>query len=267
MVKRLLSPILLALPALAFCGVTDRIFDFTDEYYRANGVDPLKINGRRQAPSARTVVDTPFFSFQRNVRMIGLNTGYGHSGSPLFFAILGGNGFNLFTKDAAGRKAQQIADEFPEYIFPSRGANPVGLGNARQSVVLVDNHGYYGKNPLGLWIHVWVNYTERAFTSKDGKKELEKLAKKNGLALDGTPIIKTESEIEKLTKEGFVTQTRTTDASRYAICPVVRDPRNGGISADSIATFLKRADGTYVEPELFNAWTNLQTTGDWGRRP
>jgi len=267
MVKRLLSASLLILPILAVASVKDRPYDFTDDYYRANGVDPAKINGRRQAPSPQAVVDTPNFSFQRNVRMISTTTGYSHNGSPQFFVVLGGNGYDLFTKDKAGRKAQEIADSFAEYIFPRRGANPVGIPNSRQAFLHQNNNGYFSKNPLGLWIHVWVNYTDKAFNTKDGKKALADLQKKNGLALDGTPIIKTVSEIENLYKKGFVTKLTTTDASRYAICPEIRDPRDGGIAPDAIANFNLREDGSYLEPELFNAWTALKTTGDWPRKP
>lgn len=253
----------IVLPAAARANVTDRVYDFTDAYYRANGVDPLKINGRRQAPTAQAVVDAPNFDFQRAVRMISTTAGYGASGSPQFFVVLGGNSADLFTKDSAGRKAQEIADSYAEYIFPRRGANPVGIPNGRQAFVHQNNNGYFSKNPLGLWIHVWVNYTDKAFNTRDGQKALADLEGKNGLALDGTPIIRTTSEIDNLYSKGFVTKLTTTDASRYAICPEIRDPRNGGIAPDAFANFNRRPDGTLLEPELFEAFTSLQTTGDW----
>ena len=264
MIKRSLAALLLVVPAaLALASEVDRVFDFTDAYYRANGVEPTKINGRRQAPSAQAVIDTPNYGFQRNVRMIGTFAGYGANGSPVFFAVLGGNGYDLFTKDAAGQKAREIADAYPEYVFPQRGANPVGLGNGRQSFLHQNNNGYFSKNPLGLWIHVWVNYTDKAFNTKDGQKELEKLQEKNGLALDGTPMIKTESEINGLYSKGYVTKLTTNDASRYAICPEIRDPRAGGIAPNATANFIKFSNGTLLEPDLFNAFNRLKTTGDW----
>lgn len=265
MVKRFVAPMLLLVPVIAAASVLDRVYDFTDAYYRANGVDPTKINGRRQAPTAQAVVDTPNFSYQRNVRMISTTAGYGASGSPQFFVVLGGNGNELFTNDAAGRNAKAIADQFPEYIFPKRGGNPVGIPNSRQAFLHKNNGGYFSKNPLGLWIHVWVNYTDKAFNTKDGQKALADLQKKNGLALDGTPIIKTESEINNLYDKGFVTKLTTNDASRYAICPEIKDPRDGGIAPDAFATFNKREDASYLEPDLVNAWNSLKNTGDWGK--
>lgn len=263
---------LLTLTALTMLGtvatsaranVTDRVYDFTDEYYRANGVDPLKINGRRQAPTAQAVLDLPNFSFQRNVRMIGTTAGYGASGAPQFFVVLGGNSADLFTKDAAGREAQRIADKYAEYIFPRRGANPVGIPNGRQAFIHQNNNGYFSNNPLGLWIHVWVNFTDKAFDTKDGQKALDDLERKNGLSLDGTPNIRTESEINNLYSKGFVTKLTTTDASRYAICPEIRDPRGGGIAPDATANFNRFPDGTLLEPDLFAAFNSLKTTGDW----
>lgn len=269
MVQRALATVLLVVPVLGTAAALrhfsnlDRVYDFTDAYYRANGVDPAKINGRRQAPTAQAVVDVPNFSYQRNVRMIATNAGYGSNGSPQFFVVLGGNGDELFTKDAAGRNAKKIADSFAEYIFPRRGANPVGIPNGRQAFLHQNNNGYFSKNPLGLWIHVWVNFTDKAFNTRDGQKALADLKKKNGLSLDGTPIIRTESEIDNLYSKGFVTKLTTNDASRYAICPEIRDPRDGGIAPDAFATFNKREDGSYLEPDLVNAWNSLKNSGDW----
>ena len=144
-IKRTLASLALLIPVVAAASIFDRVYDFTDAYYRANGVDPAKINGRRQAPSAQAVVDTPNFSYQRNVRMVSTTAGYGASGSPMFFVVLGGNSADLFTKDAAGQKAQAIADSYAEYIFPRRGANPVGIPNGRQAFVHQNNNGYFSK--------------------------------------------------------------------------------------------------------------------------
>ena len=69
-------------------------------------------------------------------------------------------------------------------------------------------NGYFGKNPLGLWTHVWVSYTEKAFSTKDGQKALSDLARKNGLDLDGTPIIASVSDIDNLYSKGFVAKTQ-----------------------------------------------------------
>jgi hypothetical protein len=252
----------------AHASVTDRLYDFTDDYYRANGVDPLQLAGRKQAPSASAVIDVPNFSYQRNVRIIGTSTAYGASGFPAFFAVLAGGGPNIFTKDKAGQKAQAIADSFSEFIFPQKTAtDPTALGGGRQSALHDNDHGYASNNPLGLWIHVWVNYTPAAFNTKDGQKALADLTKKNGLALDGTPLIETVSDINNLYSKGFVTKLTRTDGLRYAVCPEIHDPRAGGIAPDAFYNPLKRPDGTLVEPWFPAAFESLQTTGDWSHNP
>ena len=261
--KRFLAPLLVALPVLAAATIVDRIYDFSDAFYRANGVDPTKIGGRPQ-PGPSAVTDVPNKPSQRNVRITRTFIGYGASGGTIFFTVHGGNGYDLFTKDAAGQKAQGIADSFAEYIFPQRGTNPVGIGNTRQSFVHQNNGGYVSKNPLGLWIHVWISYTDKAFGTKDGQKELADLMRKNGPSLDGTPILKTTSEIDNLYRKGYVTKVTTQDASRYAICPEILDPRDGGIAPDATtALVLRKADGTLLEPALVDAFNSLQKTGDW----
>jgi hypothetical protein len=257
----------LSLASLASANVEDRIYDFTDTYYRANGIDPLKLIGRKQAPSTSAVFDTPFFSFQRNVRVISTSSAYGASGNMMFFSVLAGFGPDGFTNDAAGRNARVIADKYAEYIFPSRGADPIGLGNARQSVIQDTSNGYFSNDPLGLWLHVWINFTPNAFNTKDGIKALADLRIKNGTAKDGTPIIRTTSEINDLYSKGFITKSTRNDGLRYAVCPVMKDPRDGGIAPDAFYNPLKFADGSLVEPRFATAFFNLKTSGDWDNRP
>ena len=64
---------------------------------------------------------------------------------------------------------------------------------------------------------------------------LADLAERNGLDLDGTPIIATVGDIEDLYELGLVTKRTVpaTDGRRYAICPVIEDPTDGGIAPDA----------------------------------
>src|SRR5215212_4415040 len=223
---------LLAIPTLTQAAVEDRLYDFTDAYYLQNGVNPAAISGRRQ-PGPSAAEDTPIFWYQRNVRALSTSAAYDHSGNIWYFSVMGGASVATFTADAAGQREREIADSSPEYVFPRRGTNPVGLGAMRQSVILDMRNGYFSNNKLGLWLHVWVSYTDKART-KDGQRALADLAQRNGVDLDGTPIIKTVSEIESLTKKGYIKQTTRpgSDPLRYAICPVVEDPTDGGIALD-----------------------------------
>src|SRR3712207_2309341 len=114
-----------AVPARA--DVEDRLYDFTDAYYLQNGVNPAAIVGRRQ-PGPAAVVDNPIFPFQRPVRATLTFPAYDHSGNTEYFTVLGAGSTAMFTNDAAGRRARQIADKYIEYVFPRRDANPFSLG-------------------------------------------------------------------------------------------------------------------------------------------
>ncbi len=249
----------------ASADVTDRLYDFTDAYYLQNGINPAKLGGRKQAPAANAVIDTPNFAYQRNVRVIGLGGTYTANGSVAYFAVMAGFGLDGFTNDAAGQRARVIADSYAEYIFPQRTADPIGLGNARQATIQDTDHGYFSNDPLGLWLHVWVNYTPAAFNTKDGQKALADLAQKNGLALDGTPIIKTTSDLQNLYSKGFVTKQTRNDGLRYAVCPEIRDPRRGGIAPDAFLNPLRKPDGSQLDPAFLTNFLSLQKTGEWAR--
>lgn len=243
----------------------DRLYDFTDAFYLENGVNPAAIAGRRLPNPPQATGDVPFFSSQRPVRALLTFPSYDHSGNTEFFTVLGGGGTALFTNDAAGRKAMEMADRSIEYVFPRRDANPLGLGGARQANLLDMRNGYFSNNPLGLWIHVWVNYTDRAFNTAAGRAELNRLARRNGLAGDGTPLIRTVGDIERLAKKGLVTQQLrpANDPLRYAICPVVEDPTDGGIAPDQYLVYVRKADGSPLEPHFLADFLSLQLTGDW----
>jgi hypothetical protein len=275
--KRLFT--LMVLPALvaafiasslrpAQAEIQDRLFDFNDAYYRQNGVDPDKIQGRRNGTDGRSVFDAPYFPYQRNVRALRLNPAYANNGALLYWTVMGDLFVSGFTNDAAGRRGKQIADSYIEYVFPRRNQpDPVPLGANRQADILDTRNGYFSNDPLGLWLHVWVSYTDRAFNTADGRKALNDLARKNGLALDGTPIIKTMSDLENLFSKGFAAKRfRNPDGSEgpmYGICPVVKDPTNGGIATDNVLTLVRKPDGTPLEPDFLVNFLSLQTTGRW----
>ena len=273
MSRRLTAPLAAAVAALAFATAAradneDRLYDFTDAYYLKNGVNPAAIAGRRQPDGIRAVADTPFFSYQRPVRVISTAAGYNHSGSPVFFSILGGGNNTLFTPDSAGQKARQIADTYIEYFFPKASAaalDPTPLGGSRQANMLDMRNGYFSANPLGLWLHVWVSYTPQAFSTAAGQAALADLARRNGLDLDGTPIIATLSDMDNLYQKGFVTKRTVpaTDGRRYAICPVIVDPTDGGIAPDATLNPLKKPDGSFLEPWFPLNFLSLQKTGRW----
>ena len=255
---------LFAVPSFTKADVEDRLYDFTDAYYLENGVNPALISGRMEAGTGIAVIDTPNFSFQRNVRALLTLSAYDHSADINYFTVLGGFSASAFTANGAGKEARAIADSFIEYLFPQAGTDPIGF-TFRQSSLLDMRNGYFGADPLGLWLHTWVNYTSKGLNTAAGKKALNAIAKKNGRALDGTPIIATMSDIDSLFSKGYISKTTRpdTDPLRYAICPVIEDPTDGGIAPDQFLALPLKADGTPVEPTFQINFESLRTTGDW----
>ena len=253
---------LLAIPTITQAGVEDRLYDFTDAYYQQNGVNPAAISGRRQ-PGPSAAEDTPIFWYQRNVRALITSPAYDQSGNIWYFSVMGGASAATFTADAAGQRERQIADRSPEYVFPRRGTNPVGLGAARQSVILDMRNGYFSNNRVGVWLHVWVSYTDKALNTSDGIKMMNDLASKNGRDLDGTAIIRSVSDIDNLYSKGYITKTTRpeTDSLRYAFCPVINDPRDGGIAKDQFLSYTRKADGSPLEPFFLQNFESLRLTG------
>lgn len=265
LMKRILSVVvmtLLAASSFTQAGVLDRLYDFTDAYYRQNGINPAAIDGRRQ-PGPLAVTDTPNFPFQRNLRALLTLPNYDHSGNAYYFTVLGGFNSSAFTADQAGQRARQIAESSIEYVFPRRGTDPVGLGALRQSVMLDMRNGYFSNNKLGLWLHVWISYTNKALTTQAGQAIMNDMARHNGRDLDGTAIIASVSEINNLFSNGYITKTTRppNDPLRYSICPVIKDPRDGGIARDQFLAYTRNPDGSPLEPEFLENFNSLQTTG------
>src|ERR1044071_9141620 len=261
--KILVVAALLAAPSVTKADVTDRLYDFNDAYYLQNGVNPGLVADRIQ-PGPNAVTDTPNFSYQRDLRILLTIPAYDNSGNLHYFTILGDFGANAFTLDAAGKAARATAEKFFSYLFPAAGTDPIGF-TFRQSSLLDMRNGYFGADPLGLWIHKWVNFTPKALTTRAGKQFLNRLAKKNGKSLDNTPIIASTSDIDDLLSKDYITLTTRpdTDPLRYAICPVIEDPTDGGIALDQFLAITLKPDGTPVEPDFLEDFESLRTTGDW----
>jgi len=204
---------------------------FTDEEYLANGIDPAlpdpadPANPHNRPPlpgfdpskfvdPLDGVDDGGRATLQSDgtIEVNELTGGYNHSGKAIFYTVLSKFNEGSFTDDAAGDNARDIADFFVAYIFPkASGPQFVPMfPNRRQDNLFDTRHGYFSNNPLGLWILVFVSYTDKAFETEEGLDALFELADENGLNLDGTPIIKTVGDLEDLEEDGFV-QFRTRD--------------------------------------------------------
>ncbi len=209
-------------------------FDFSDEFYRANGINPDVI-GERAGNADRNplhwVLDNSNTDpSRRNVRILETTGGFNDSGSLIYYSIMGTMPSPaVFTNDAAGARAQQIANDFRAFLFPKTQRNPdcspknVILSpappNRRQDNIFDTRDGYFANNPLGLWILAFVVYTKDAFvatpTGCQMGPELQALAARNGADLDGSGIVITASDVDILVQKGLAEiRTRPLDGSQ-----------------------------------------------------
>lgn len=192
-------------------------FDFADHHYLANGISPPDILDRLVGQDDRSVVDTSPHTDFTDVQILEVTGGFDHKGHVLLYTINGKIMPSTFTDDAAGEKALATANAFRAFIFPKAAGNPLGPPppNRRQDNLFDTRNGYRSNNPLGNWLLTFVSYTEKAFNTEEGREELADLAERNGLDLDGTPVIKTVSDLENLEKDGLVKfRTRAQDGSQ-----------------------------------------------------
>lgn len=130
--------------------------------------------------------------------------------------------------------------------------------------------GYFCDDLLGAWIITYFWYTV------DPKNPgpvcgpiLSSLAKKNGLSLDGTPIIKTADELNNQLEanncgaEGQEDPAGSDGGAVWLICPTIPDPRNGAIAQDAFLDSVHNPDGSPLDPAITNNFNCLQTTGNF----
>jgi hypothetical protein len=147
--------------------------------------------------------------------------------------------------------------------------------------------GYFCDDLLGMWIITYFWYTGNGFgphqTSQCGQM-LKALGHKNGISLDGTPIIKTGDELNFLEgkqvksnpvpgfsgqsppspgcmQEGNLDTGGADGGAVWLICPAIPDPRNGGIAPDAFLDQVRKANGMPLDPAFTKNFRCLQTQG------
>jgi hypothetical protein len=145
---------------------------------------------------------------------------------------------------------------------------------------------YFGDNLLGMWIITYFWYTAAGFGPKqtpDCKAALDFMAQRNGLTLDGTPLIKTGAELHFLENnlapnetnefppppntacaaEGNLDPAGGDGGAVWLICPSIPDPTKGGIAPDAFADTVRKPDGSPVDPQIAASFNCLQKTGQF----
>lgn len=246
----------------------ERPFDFSDEFYLANGVSIEKMINRRTGEDGFSTFDVTNDPSRTNVRVTQTVPAYDNVGGMVYRNVFGELFLGAFTPDAVGEKAKAVANSSPLFVFPRRKGDPLQLDNNRQADLVDIRDGYFSSNVLGLRVIVFVNFTDKALNTIEGQKVMADLIKRNGRNFDGTAIIKTRADIDNLTEKGFLTQsTRALDGSQgpaWVVFPVLKDPR-GAIARDAFLTFVRQANGTPLPAEVnfVKQFGCLKDLGDW----
>jgi len=157
----------------------------------------------------------------------------------------------------------------------------------RNSVDGTAPFGYFCDDILGMWIITYFWYVDTGFgphQTSQCHQMLAALATKNGLSLDGTPIIKTADELNFLegtvvgsnpipgflgtnppnppcTAEGQEDTGGADGGSVWLICPALPDPRNGAITLDAFLDTVHQPNGSPLDPAFTNNFHCLQSSG------
>jgi hypothetical protein len=158
-------------------------------------------------------------------------------------------------------------------IDGSNGNDPLGIATG---TVSNSPFGYFCDDLLGMWIITYFWYIDTGFgphqTQQCGNM-LASLGNKNGLTLDGTPIIKTADELNFLegkivgsnpipgflgtnppspacTAEGQEDTGGLDGGAVWLICPAIPDPRNGGIAKDAFLDQVRKPNGDQLDPGI-----------------
>jgi hypothetical protein len=128
--------------------------------------------------------------------------------------------------------------------------------------------GYFCDDLLGMWIvtYFWYTVDPRNPGPVCGPV-LAALAKKNGLSLDGTPIIKTADELNNQLEangcgaEGQEDVGGADGGAVWIVCPTIPDPRNGAIARDAFLDTVRKKDGSALDFAFSQNFAALQLFG------
>ena len=239
-----------------------RPFDFTDEYYSQNGVQPHFITNRPTGADERSVYSKTSDQRFSSVRILETLPAYNFDGSIIYFNMYGQLFEQGFNEDKSGVKAMEIAKKYPMFVFPSSTVR----GSNRQANLIEAHKDYFVANPLGLSLVVEVVYTFRG-QSAEGNRYLNTLGETNGYSLDGTPIIKTIDEINYLTRMGLVTQQvqglNNRGEAPFAIAKVLQTSKAGAVTRDAFLTTVTDENGQPLKAEtsFIENFTCLRRSG------
>ena len=146
----------------------------------------------------------------------------------------------------------------------SDGNNPLAKKGASNSPF-----GYFCDDILGMWIITYFWFTvDPANPGPICGPAFASLAAANGTSLDGTPIIKTGTQLNATealgcAAEGNQAVNGADGGAVWAICPSIPDPRNGAIASDAFLDSVKAPNFTPLDPAFTANFNCLQQKGNF----
>jgi hypothetical protein len=129
-------------------------------------------------------------------------------------------------------------------------------------------YGYFCDDLLGMWILTYFWYTvDPANPGPVCGPILAALDQKNGVSLDGTPIILTADELNNQLEangcgaEGQEAVDGSDGGAVWLVCPAIPDPRNGAIAKDAFLDQVRLPNGAPQNAALTNNFLSLQQFG------
>jgi hypothetical protein len=130
--------------------------------------------------------------------------------------------------------------------------------------------GYFCDDLLGMWILTYFWYTvDPANPGPVCGPILAALDQKNGVSLDGTPIILTADELNNQLEangcgaEGQEAVDGSDGGAVWLVCPAIPDPRNGAIARDAFLDQVVLPNGAPQNPALTQNFLSLQQSGNF----
>ncbi|MEO8572561.1 MAG: hypothetical protein ABI481_01220 [Pyrinomonadaceae bacterium] len=214
-----------------------RPFDFSNDYYKTNGLAAETLFDRKNGFDRLSVFDIPEDSSKfTNVRITETRSAYAADGSPIYWNYYATASKESFSPDRSGAAAVKAARTYPLYIFPSVYFKETD----RQAALIPVDSLYFQTNPVGIAEVIIVEFNSN--TSRNGQIVLNMLAERNGTSIDGTPIIRTSAELASLVRDELVTLHGSNNAA-YAVARVIQYPGRGAITPDAFLVYVKQADG------------------------
>jgi hypothetical protein len=220
-----------------------RPFDFSNDYYKTNGLIAELLQDRRDLDDKRSVFDTPTDPLKfSSVRILETLPAYSLDGGSIYWNRYAIAPKESFRPDDVGDKAAQIASMYPLYRFPSTSV----AGSDRQAVLIATDDRYFEIDQLGISNVFTVVFKEKLTPIE--RRTLNLLAKQNGISLDGTPIIRTMSQLKELAADGIV-RLQVDESAPYLIAKVIQFPDRGGITPDAFLEYVKEPGGEPLSAE------------------